>query len=96
MPPKKGKKGKKQDDDWGDDKGIEQKMKNLMVADSDEEVKPAKKGKSLTPIDANDSSGDEEPQATAAKTKKSSGRCSFVNCWSSLQPKGGKLKCSIQ
>ena len=74
MPPKKGKKGKKQDDDWGDDKGIEQKMKNLMVADSDEEVKPAKKGKSLTPIDANDSSGDEEPQATAAKTKKSSSK----------------------
>ena len=72
MPPKKGKKGKKQDDDWGDDKGIEEKMKNLMAAaaDSDEEVKPAKKGKSLTPED-----GDEEPQATAAvKSKKSSSK----------------------
>jgi len=75
MPPKKGKKGKKQDEDWGDDKGIEEKMKNLMVAaGSDEEVKPAKKGKSLTPVDANDSSGDEEPQAPAAKSKKSSSK----------------------
>jgi len=74
MPPKKGKKGKKQDDDWGDDKAdkaIEEKMKNLMVADgSDEEVKPAKKGKSQTP--GNDSSGDDEPTAApAAKSKKS-------------------------
>ena len=74
MPPKKGKKGKKQDEDWGDDKGIEEKMKNLMVAaDSDEEVKPAKKGKSLTPVDANNSS-DEEPPAPAAKSKKSSSK----------------------
>jgi len=75
MPPKKGKKGKKQDEDWGDDKGIEEKMKNLMVAaGSDEEVKPAKKGKSLTPVDANDSSGDDEPPAPAAKSKKSSSK----------------------
>jgi len=75
MPPKKGKKGKKQDEDWGDDKGIEEKMKNLMVAaGSDEEVKPAKKGKSLTPVDANDSSGDEEPPAPVAKSKKSSSK----------------------
>jgi len=49
-------------------------MKNLMVvADSDEEVKPAKKGKSLTPVDANNSS-DEEPPAPAAKSKKSSSK----------------------
>jgi len=75
MPPKKGKKGKKQDEDWGDDKGIEEKMKNLMVAaGSDEEVKPAKKGKSLTPVDANDSSGDDEPQVPATKSKKSSSK----------------------
>ena len=33
MPPKKGKKGKKQDEDWGEDdksKQLEEKMKNLM------------------------------------------------------------------
>ena len=30
MPPKKGKKQKKQDDNWGEDNGIEEKIKNLM------------------------------------------------------------------
>ena len=73
MPPKKGKKGKKQDDGWGDDKGVEEKMKNLLVADdSDNEAKPTKKGKSLTPA-TNDSS-EEEPPAPSAKSKKSSSK----------------------
>jgi len=71
MPPKKGKKGKKQDDDWGDDKGIEDKMKKLMVADnSDDDVKATKKGKPAAVT--NDSSDDEgAPPVAAAKPKKS-------------------------
>jgi len=35
MPPKKGKKGKGKDDDWGDDKEVEEKLKKLMVVDDD-------------------------------------------------------------
>ena len=36
MPPKKGKKGKgAKDDDWGDDKEVEEKLKKLLVADED-------------------------------------------------------------
>ena len=36
MPPKKGKKGKGgKDDDWGDDKEVEEKLKKLMVADDE-------------------------------------------------------------
>jgi len=74
MPPKKGKKGKKQDDDWGDDKIIEDKMKNLMVVDdSDNEVNPNKKGKSLTPF-GNESSEEETPTNKGSKTKKSSSK----------------------
>jgi len=47
MPPKKGKKGKGKDEDWGDDNAVEEKMKQLMVNDEDDdEVKPNKKGKS--------------------------------------------------
>ena len=48
MPPKKGKKGKGKDEDWGDDNAVEEKLKKLMVTEKDnddEEVKPAKKGK---------------------------------------------------
>jgi len=49
MPPKKGKKGKgAKDDDWGDDKEVEEKLKKLLVADEDagDAVKPnSKKGK---------------------------------------------------
>jgi len=73
MPPKKGKKGKKQDDDWGDDKGIEDKMKKLMVADnSDDDVKVTKKGKPVPAAVTNDSSDDEgAPPVPAAKPKKS-------------------------
>ena len=36
MPPKKGKKGKGgKDDDWGDDKEVEEKLKKLMVVDNE-------------------------------------------------------------
>ena len=36
MPPKKGKKGKgAKDDDWGDDKEVEEKLKKLLVADEE-------------------------------------------------------------
>ena len=36
MPPKKGKKGKGgKDDDWGDDKEVEEKLKKLLVADEE-------------------------------------------------------------
>ena len=36
MPPKKGKKGKGgKDDDWGDDKEVEEKLKKLMVVDDE-------------------------------------------------------------
>ena len=35
MPPKKGKKGKGKDDDWGNDKEVEEKLKKLMVVDDD-------------------------------------------------------------
>ena len=78
MPPKKGKKGKKQDDGWGDDKGVEEKMKNLMVADdSDNEAKPTKKGKSLTPV-TNDSSA--ERSCTCYKCPGPASRChEFLN-----------------
>ena len=70
MPPKKGKKGKGKDDDWGDDNAIEEKMKKLMVNDEDEdEVRPNKKGKSKpskaakgkpAPVNKVDSDGDVE------------------------------------
>jgi len=44
MGPKKGKKGKKQDDDWGDDDAnIEAKMKDLMVASDEDNKAKAKK-----------------------------------------------------
>ena len=44
MPPKKGKKGKAKDDDWGEDNGVEEKLKKLMVADdNDDEPAPAAK-----------------------------------------------------
>ena len=36
MPPKKGKKGKGgKDDDWGDDREVEEKLKKLMVAEEE-------------------------------------------------------------
>jgi len=74
MPPKKGKKGKK-DDDWGDDdKVIEDKMKKLMSSDSPEvELKAAsKKGKVRPPVAEVDNSSDEEvaPAKPASKSKK--------------------------
>lgn len=55
MAPKKGKKGKKQDDEWPDDeqdKKIEEKMKNLMVAD-DPEVSQDQEGIASNPVKAN-------------------------------------------
>jgi len=73
MPPKKGKKGKKQDEDWGDEKAVEEKMKNLMVADEPElEVKPTKKGKPVVAKDSTDE--DEPPKAPAVKAKKGSSK----------------------
>jgi len=74
MPPKKGKKGKKnQDDDWGEseDKKIEEKMKGLMVAD-EEEDKPVKKGKGnkMAALAVNDSS-EEEPVIKVEKPSSS-------------------------
>lgn len=73
MPPKKGKKGKKQDDDWGDDKEVEEKLAGLMLAkdeDSDEKAapaaKPTKKGaKAKSKAAANDSTDEDEEAATA-------------------------------
>jgi len=76
MPPKKGKKGKKQDEDWGEDdksKQLEEKMKNLMSNKdtSDDETPPAK-GKGA--IQQN--SSDEEVIAKPSKkpTKKERAR----------------------
>jgi len=77
MPPKKGKKGKKQDEDWGDDdksKQLEEKMKNLMSNkdNSDDESPPAKgKGPAIQ-----QNSSDEEAIAKPAKklTKKERAR----------------------
>jgi len=71
MPPKKGKKGKKQDDDWGDEKAVEDKMKKLMVADeSDEDLKVSRKGK--VAVAASESSGGEhQAPAPVSKPKKS-------------------------
>jgi len=72
MPPKKGKKGKKQDEDWGDEKAVEEKMKNLMVADEPElEVKPTKKGK---PVVKDSTDEDGPPKAPAVKAKKGSSK----------------------
>jgi len=70
MPPKKGKKGKKQEDEnWGDDSKIEEKMKTLMVADDDDK-RPAKgKGK---PVIQQDDSTDEEQVVEKASKKKPS------------------------
>jgi ATP-binding cassette subfamily F protein 1 len=68
MPPKKGKKGKKQDDDWGEDeKKVEEKLANLMVAD-EADAKPAKKGKAKPPV-VNSDSSDEEESKPAKKGK---------------------------
>ena len=74
MPPKKGKKGKKQDDDWGDDKGIEEKMKKLMVADdSDDEVKP-QKGKVKPSVPDSDASDEDRAPVPTSKSKKASSK----------------------
>jgi len=89
MPPKgKGKKGKKQDEDWGDDdKKVEQKMANLMIADEDPEEakvsKPSKKSnKAKSPVVvsdeeavvASDESDNEEPVAAPKPKKQSSSK----------------------
>jgi len=79
MPPKgKGKKGKKQGDDWGeDDKKVEEKLANLMIAgdDSDDGVaaKPSKKGgKAKATAERNDSTDEDEPAAVVKPSKKQS------------------------
>jgi len=75
MPPKKGKKGKaSKDEDWGDDSKIEQKMKDLMVADDDGDTpgRTSKKGKKTKPVE--DSSDEDEavelPKPSKKPTKK--------------------------
>jgi len=75
MPPKKGKKGKaSKDEDWGDDSKIEQKMKDLMVADDDGDTpgRTSKKGKKPKPVE--DSSEEDEavelPKPSKKPTKK--------------------------
>ena len=68
MPPKKGKKGKAKDDDWGEDNGVEEKLKKLMVADDNEDepapaakVNKKSKGKGKpVPAAKPDSASDEE------------------------------------
>jgi len=83
MPPKKGKKGKGKDEDWGDDNAVEEKLKKLMVTEKDnddEEVKPAKKGKNNkaskskpAPVkepseeENSDNDGDSEEEVTTKK-----------------------------
>jgi len=70
MPPKKGKKGKKQEDEnWGDDSKIEEKMKTLMVADDDDK-RPAK-GKGKPAIQQDDSTDEEQVVEKASKKKPS-------------------------
>jgi len=79
MPPKKGKKGKgAKDEDWGDDKEIEKKMKDLMVADEDDSIakssnKKGKKSQSPEIDDAIDSSENEDViEDKKSKNKKAS------------------------
>ena len=83
MPPKKGKKGKGKDEDWGDDNAVEEKLKKLMVTEKDnddDEVKPAKKGKNNkaskskpAPVkepseeENSDNDGDSEEEVTSKK-----------------------------
>jgi len=76
MPPKKGKKGKKQDEDWGDDKMVEEKMKNLMVADEEDSMlAPVKKGKGKqAPVINQDSSDEEEEPVKVSKSNKKSSK----------------------
>jgi len=70
MPPKKGKKGKAKDDDWGEDNGVEEKLKKLMVADDNEDepapaakVNKKSKGKGKpVPAAKPDSASDEEEE----------------------------------
>ena len=73
MPPKKGKKGKaSKDEDWGDDSKIEQKMKDLMVADDDGDTpgRTSKKGKKPKPVE--DSSDEDEAVELPKPSKKPS------------------------
>ena len=78
MPPKKGKKGKAKDDDWGEDNAVEEKLKKLMVAeDDDDESTPAaktnkkSKSKGKQPVSSDASEEEEEEERKPAKKSKS-------------------------
>jgi len=86
MPPKKGKKGKAKDDDWGEDNGVEEKLKKLMVADDNEDEpapatkvnkkskgkgKPAPAAKPDTASDEEEEEEEKEERKPAAKKSKS-------------------------
>jgi len=77
MGPKKGKKGKKQDEDWGEDAdaNLEAKMKELLVV-SDEEAKGGAKKKnqkgkkkSKNVVESSEESGSSEDEAPAKEDK---------------------------
>ena len=80
MPPKKGKKkGKGDDDNWGDDNAVEEKLKKLMVNDGDDDSnddkakKPTKKGKakaSKAKIESDEEAADLEDSEEEVVTKK--------------------------
>jgi len=86
MPPKKGKKGKAKDDDWGEDNGVEEKLKKLMVADDNEDEpapatkvnkkskgkgKPVPAAKPDTASDEEEEEEEKEESKPAAKKSKS-------------------------
>jgi len=78
MPPKKGKKGKAKDDDWGEDNGVEEKLQKLMVADDNEDepapaakVNKKSKGKGKpVPAAKPDSASDEEEEEEEKEERK--------------------------
>ena len=78
MPPKKGKKGKAKDDDWGEDNGVEEKLKKLMVADDNEDepapatkVNKKSKGKGKpAPAAKPDTASDEEEEEEEEKEER--------------------------
>jgi hypothetical protein len=76
MPPKrKGKKGTKHDNDWGEDSTAEEKLTKLMLSDGDEEVqapaskskRKARRDKVYAELDNSDSSDNERWTAPAHK-----------------------------
>jgi len=79
MPPKKGKKGKgAKDEDWGDDKELDKKMQDLMVADEDDNIgkvsnkKSKKKSPKLEEVEDSSENEEEPVEDKKAKAKKPS------------------------